>query len=266
MNNRYGIIFDCDGVLADTEMHGHLPAFNLAFKQLELPVRWTVEEYAVLVEIGGGKERLRSLFGEQGSLVDTKWNSSTEDRENLIKKIHLQKTSNYIEIVKQGAVPAREGVKRLVTEASQKGWRLAVASTSAEVSVRTILSHVLGSSLSASFSVFAGDIVPNKKPAPDIYQLAVSKGEFDIHRTIAIEDSGIGARAAIAAGLPCLVTVSTFTEQDDFTNTALVVSSLGDPGSERSLVLSNPSKVSVEEYVSLDVIHQLIDARGDSRL
>ena len=266
MSNGYGIIFDCDGVLADTEKHGHLPAFNLAFKQLDLPVQWTVDEYAVLLEIGGGKERLKSLFGETGALAGTKWNASSEDRESLITKIHLQKTDNYVEIVKQGAVPARSGVKRLVTEASQKGWRFAVASTSAEVSVRAILAHVLGPELSASFSVFAGDIVPKKKPAPDIYQLAVTKGEFDINRTIAIEDSGIGARAAIAAGLPCLVTVSTFTEQDDFTNAALVVSSLGDPGAEHSQVLNNPSKVLVKDCVSLDAIQQLIDVKRDSGL
>ena len=261
MSNGYGIIFDCDGVLADTEKHGHLPAFNLAFKQLDLPVQWTVDEYAVLLEIGGGKERLKSLFGETGALTDTKWNASSEDRESLITKLHLQKTDNYVEIVKQGAVPARSGVKRLVTEASQKGWRFAVASTSAEVSVRAILAHVLGPELSASFSVFAGDIVPKKKPAPDIYQLAVTKGEFDIDRTIAIEDSGIGARAAIAAGLPCLVTVSTFTEQDDFTDAALVVSSLGDPGAEHSRILSNPSKVTIEDCVSLNAIKELIDAK-----
>jgi beta-phosphoglucomutase-like phosphatase (HAD superfamily) len=163
--------------------------------------------------------------------------------------------------VKQGAVPARSGVKRLVSEASQKGWSFAVASTSAEVSVRAILAHVLGPELSVSFAVFAGDIVSKKKPAPDIYQLAVTKGEFDIERTIAIEDSGIGSRAAIAAGLPCLVTVSTFTEQDDFTDAALVVSSLGDPGAEHSRVLSNPSKVTIEDCVSLSAIKELIDAK-----
>ena len=261
MNKGYGIVFDCDGVLADTEKYGHLPAFNLAFKQLELPVYWTVEEYAVLLEIGGGKERLRSLFTESGDLANTKWSASSEDQESLISEIHLQKTSNYVEIVKQGAIPARPGIKRLVIEASQKGWRFAVASTSAEVSVRAILAHVLGPELSASVSVFAGDIVSKKKPAPDIYQLAVAKGEFYRERTIAIEDSGIGSRAAIAAGLPCLVTVSTFTEQDDFTDAALVVSSLGDPGVEHSRVLSNPSKVTIEDCVSLNAIKELIDAK-----
>ena len=36
---------DCDGVLADTERHGHLPAFNRTFREFGLPVQWSEEEY-----------------------------------------------------------------------------------------------------------------------------------------------------------------------------------------------------------------------------
>jgi beta-phosphoglucomutase-like phosphatase (HAD superfamily) len=39
------LIFDCDGVLADTERDGHLPAFNQTFEEFGLPVRWSEEEY-----------------------------------------------------------------------------------------------------------------------------------------------------------------------------------------------------------------------------
>jgi HAD superfamily hydrolase (TIGR01509 family) len=261
MKEEFGIIFDCDGVLADTEKFGHLPAFNLAFNQLELPVQWSVEEYAVLLEIGGGKERLQSLFKENGSLVKTKWDSTEESREELIAEIHKKKTKNYVEIVKQGAVPARPGIRRLVTEASKNGWRFAVASTSAEVSVRAILDHVLGSELAKSFSVFAGDVVAKKKPAPDIYQLAILNGGFEVERTVAIEDSGIGSQAAIAAGLPCLVTVSTFTKQDNFEGTDLVVSSLGEFDKEISEVLQNPLNINLIDYVSVDTIKQLIHSK-----
>ena len=96
MTVEYGIIFDCDGVLADTEKFGHLPAFNQAFTQLELPVQWTVEEYAILLEIGGGKERLKSLFTENGYLAKSPWNESEDSRSNLIAKLHTQKTKNYV--------------------------------------------------------------------------------------------------------------------------------------------------------------------------
>ena len=56
------LVFDCDGVLADTERDGYLPAFNATFAELGLPVRWSVEEYGRLLAIGGGKERLATLF------------------------------------------------------------------------------------------------------------------------------------------------------------------------------------------------------------
>ena len=59
---RYEIalIFDCDGVLADTERYGHLVAFNQTFEEFGLPVRWSVAEYQEKLKIGGGKERMAS--------------------------------------------------------------------------------------------------------------------------------------------------------------------------------------------------------------
>lgn len=260
MTSVNGIIFDCDGVLADTEKFGHLTAFNLAFKQLNLPIKWSVDEYAILLEIGGGKERLKSLFSDNGSLAETHWNESEDLRNNLIAKIHQQKTKNYIDIVEKGEIPARPGVKRLVSEAVQNGWKLGVASTSSEISVRAILNHVLGSELSLNFSVFAGDVVAKKKPAPDIYQLAISKGEFNLNRTIAIEDSGIGCRSAISAGLKCLVTISTFTANDDFTDAALVVSSLGETGMDASQVIKNPAQINLRDAVYIETIEQIINS------
>ncbi|CAN0425697.1 unnamed protein product, partial [Ectocarpus fasciculatus] len=54
------LIFDCDGVLADTERDGHRPAFNSAFKIKNLGAycRWSVELYGKLLSVGGGKERM----------------------------------------------------------------------------------------------------------------------------------------------------------------------------------------------------------------
>ena len=49
------LIFDCDGVLADTERDGHLPAFNQTFSEFAVPVHWSDAEYAEKVKIGGGK-------------------------------------------------------------------------------------------------------------------------------------------------------------------------------------------------------------------
>ena len=53
------LIFDCDGVIADTERFGHLPAFNQTFEEFGLPISWTEEEYAVKLKIGGVKSEWR---------------------------------------------------------------------------------------------------------------------------------------------------------------------------------------------------------------
>ena len=59
-----GLIFDCDGVLADTERYGHLPAFNATFQEYGLPVHWSEDDYALRLAIGGGKERMAGLFDD----------------------------------------------------------------------------------------------------------------------------------------------------------------------------------------------------------
>jgi HAD superfamily hydrolase (TIGR01509 family) len=224
----HALIFDCDGVLADTERDGHLPAFNSAFAHFELPVKWSVQEYGPLLAIGGGKERMSTLF--DGPLREAKFSLPPELRLSSLKRWHRFKTDEYIKLIESGAVPGRPGVRRLVREASDAGWLLAVASTSAHASVRAVLVHAVGEKLASLFRVFAGDDVAVKKPAPDIYSLALSELGTEPSRTMVIEDSGIGCRAALAAGLRVIVTVSTYTGSDDFTGASLVVSNL-DEGS-----------------------------------
>jgi beta-phosphoglucomutase-like phosphatase (HAD superfamily) len=65
-----------------------------------------------------------------------------------------------------------------------------------------------------------------------------------------IEDSRNGLLAAVGAELRCVVTVSSYTESEDFGEAALVVSSLGDPG-EPTRVIANPGGVSIGDEVTL---------------
>ena len=60
------LIFDCDGVLVDTERDGHRVAFNEAFARKGLAARWSVEEYGELLKVAGGKERMRRYFDTRG--------------------------------------------------------------------------------------------------------------------------------------------------------------------------------------------------------
>lgn len=251
------LIFDCDGVLADTEQHGHLPAFNETFRHFNVPEQWSVEDYGEKVKIGGGKERMRSILTpELAHRLDLPDENAVNE---ALLAWHKHKTAVYTALVESGTMPARAGIARIVHEAHAAGWTLAVASTSAEPAVRAVLTHAVGEELAQHFAVFAGDIVAHKKPAPDIYLLAVKTLGVDPDDVIVVEDSANGLRAALGAGLRTVVTTSGYTRNEDFTGASLVVTSLGDPdGGEASTVLSNTADVSVSALVSLSTLEAIL--------
>ena len=246
------LVFDCDGVLADTERYGHLPAFNATFEHFGLPVRWDEPEYGRRLAIGGGKERLASLFGDPGFTQAAGVPDDEPGRKALLAQWHLDKTARFTELVASGSVPARPGVARLIGEALEAGWTVAVASTSAEASVRAVLGHAVGPALAQRVPVFAGDVVPAKKPDPAIYLLAVERLGLDPADTLVVEDSRNGLLAATRAGLPCLVTVNGYTREEDFGEAVLVVSELGDPGRPGVEVLAARGRARPNGLVTLD--------------
>ena len=245
------LIFDCDGVLSDTERFGHLPAFNATFREFGLPVQWSESEYGELLRISGGKERMRSILTP--AFVEAAGLPADPDELALeVGRWHARKTAIYTDMVVQGRLPARPGVRRIIAAAQDAGWTLGVCSTSAEASVRAIVDHVAGPERAARFDlILAGDVVAHKKPAPDIYKLAVERLGVSPGSLLVIEDSRNGLLAAEAAGLRCLMTVNGYTEDEDTTEAVLVVSSLGDPGGEATTVLANRSAAEPGGWVSL---------------
>ncbi|MET0589732.1 MAG: HAD-IA family hydrolase [Naasia sp.] len=250
------LIFDCDGVLADTEQDGHLRAFNATFAEFGLPVRWSVEDYAHKVKIGGGKERMRSLL--TADFVEKTGLPRDEDGQAAaLADWHKRKTAIYTQLVDDGIMPARPGIKRIATEAADAGWTLVVCSTSAYPSVHSVLTHAVGAQLAERFTIFAGDVVPRKKPAPDIYLLALHELSLDADDVVVIEDSENGLRAALAAGLRTVVTVSSLTAEENFSGASLVVSSLGDRNGEPSVIISDPLDLGAEGYIGLECLDEL---------
>ncbi|MDI9891109.1 HAD-IA family hydrolase [Microbacterium sp. IEGM 1404] len=219
------LILDCDGVLADTELDGHLVAFNRTFEELGMPFRWSAEEYGPLLRIGGGKERLRAYLAQHPE-IDL---GTSEEVDDLVVRAHKRKSEIYVELVEGGALPGRPGIARIVTEALDAGWQVACASTSAEKSVEAVLASVVGPETRRRMAgVFAGDVVPAKKPAPDIYLLAAESLGRTADEIVVIEDSQSGAAAAAAAGMAHVVTVSHFTAEDEFPAAAVIVDVVGD--------------------------------------
>jgi HAD superfamily hydrolase (TIGR01509 family) len=222
------LFFDCDGVLVDTERDGHRISFNQAFEEKGLDVSWDVDLYGELLKIGGGKERMTHFFNKVG-WPPVVLQQDAKERAAFVAGLHRRKTELFMELIETGALPLRPGVSRLVDEALSNGVKVAVCSTSNEKAVSAIVRVMLGSERASSIQIFAGDVVPRKKPDPAIYQLAASSLSVEPARCVVVEDSGIGLTAAKAAGMVCIVTKSGYTEHEDFSLADAVFACIGDP-------------------------------------
>ncbi|KAF5836265.1 HAD-like domain-containing protein [Dunaliella salina] len=159
-----------------------------------------------------------------------------EERKKLIQELHLLKTDIFMQLIESGAMPLRPGVKRLIDEAIESDVPVAVCSTSNERAVSTIVQVLLGPEIAAKMRVFAGDIVPKKKPDPAVYLLAAKELGVNPQNCCVVEDSRIGMQAAKAAGMVCLVTKSSYTQDEDFSEADGVYAEIGEKGSEKFTV------------------------------
>mmetsp|Transcript_13473 Transcript_13473/g.18456 ORF Transcript_13473/g.18456 Transcript_13473/m.18456 type:complete len:309 (-) Transcript_13473:88-1014(-) len=222
------ILFDCDGVLVDTEKDGHRVSFNSAFRQRGLKCQWSVEEYGELVKTGGGKERMTKYFSNSPDKEPWASLTSTSVQAEYVLGLHLLKTELFMEMIDAGKLPLRPGVARLVSEAMEAGVTVAVCSTSNERAVENIVKVMLGPEVASAMRVFAGDCVPCKKPDPAIYLLAAQELGLDPTKCVVVEDSHIGLSAAKAANMRCIVTKSGYTEDEDFSQADAVFSHIGE--------------------------------------
>jgi HAD superfamily hydrolase (TIGR01509 family) len=223
MTQLRALVFDVDGTLAETERDGHRRAFNAAFVELGLAWHWDAEAYGVLLEVAGGKERLSHFATGQGL-------PRGSELDALLARLHRAKTRHYLALLATGNIGLRPGVARVLREAHARGLRLAIATTTTPDNVTMLLDRTLGADALRRFDVIAaGDVVPAKKPAPDIYCWVLERLALEPEHCIAIEDSAIGLRSARAAGLPTLVTHSYYTQHQDFSGALAVLDGLGEP-------------------------------------
>lgn len=220
--------FDQDGVIIDTERDGHRVSFNMTFKEYGFTDEWDVEYYHELLQIAGGKERMKHHWKTKGFSRPL----TEEEIDSLVKEMHKRKTAIFVELIESGKLPLRPGIRRFMKELMEAGIRIGVCTTSNEQAARAITEKILSD---IKFDiVLAGDVVKNKKPDPEIYNLALSRLGLQPEECFVVEDSKNGVKAAKAASMKTIVTTNHYTEKEDVNAGDVIVSSLGEPDGEKA--------------------------------
>jgi HAD superfamily hydrolase (TIGR01509 family) len=245
------LLFDVDGTLANTERDGHRVAFNAAFDEYGTGWHWDVELYGKLLAVTGGKERMKyyaSEFLHNENLPD--------NFEQLVPELHAAKTRHYTEMLSTGTIPLRPGVERLLQEARKQNLRLAIATTTTPENITALLENTLGSDSIGWFDVIAaGDIVPAKKPASDIYDFALREMHLEPAECLAIEDSHNGILSSMGAGIPTIITVNDYTHDHDFNGALLVLDNLGEPDQPFTVLQGEANNHTYVDCALLKALH-----------
>ena len=246
------LIFDVDGTLSDTERDGHRVAFNKAFDEFGIGWHWSVETYGELLAVTGGKERMKFYTESFLQAEDI-----PADIEAKIPELHQAKTRHYTKLLSTGAIPLRSGVERLINEARERGYRLAIATTTTPENVTALLEHTLGPESIGWFEVIAaGDIVPAKKPAPDIYDYALQEMQLSADECIAFEDSANGILSTMGADLTTIITINDYTREHDFSGACIVLDQMGEPDNGFRVISGDAGGASYLDCDLVEALHQ----------
>ena len=188
-----GVYWDLDGTIANTELEAHLPAFNYAFKDLDIDWNWDTDEYIQLLRINGGKNRIAH------------YSKSINDpfSDDLIIKIHERKQFHYLEIIKKNYVNLKIGVSRLINELHRKRIRQFIVTSSSRKQVDLLIEYLFNGFNPFEFVISSED-VELKKPNPLPYLKAVQLSGIDKNNSIVFEDSNPGLKSSLAANLPTI--------------------------------------------------------------
>ncbi len=252
MRELKAVFFDQDGVIIETERDGHRVSFNNAFKEFGLNIEWDVEFYHELLQVGGGKERIKFYFQKIG------FSNSDYDKdpEGFIKLLHTRKTELFIELIKAGKLPLRPGIRRLMEEINSRGVFLGICTTSNEKAAKAVKKYMLqGIKIDL---LLAGDVVKNKKPDPEIYQMALKESGVSSADAFVVEDSRIGVLAGKGAGIAVIATVNGYTKNENVSSADIVVDCLGDYKGVASNLLKSRKDDSFDGIITFDILESYL--------
>ena len=253
MANLRALIFDVDGTLAETERDGHRVAFNQTFQAAGLDWYWSAELYGELLHVAGGKERIQFYIEQYVPPLP-----NVRDWSVFIADLHRAKTRRYTTILKSGDIQLRPGVRRVLEAAREEKLILAIATTSRLENALALLETAIAPDAPNWFDVIAaGDIVPCKKPASDIYLYVLDKMALTADQCLVVEDTEHGLTAATGAGLKTIVTVNNYTQSQDFAKATAVLNHLGEPDEPFEVLAGQATS---QAYFDLDMATSLLVA------
>ena len=218
------LLWDVDGTLAETE-EAHRHAFNRTFAEFGLPWEWSQAKYRQLLKVTGGVERITHFV-----MTDRPKDAEAAGFAEMVKALHKAKTVHYVAAMERGEIQLRPGVERLLTEAREAGMRLAISTTTSPANVSALINNSRDAVRMDWFEVVgAGNIVPKKKPAPDIYQWTLAQLDLPPGQCVALEDSRNGLFSALGAGIPTVITYSSYTDDQTFEGALAVADCFGEP-------------------------------------
>lgn len=249
------LLFDVDGTLADTESHGHLPAYNRAFRDLDLGWEWSPGLYRDLLSVPSGRERIAHYMDHYKPGLGKHEPETPDDQAEWVRTIHERKSDCFRQRLQEGRIPLRDGVERLLVQAHDAGLDIAIVTNASRATLQPFLEYALGQRLRGYIkTIVSGEQVAHKKPAPDLYRAACDRIQCQPAECVAIEDSAMGLESAHAAGIPAVVTVNEDTSADSLAHASLVVDSLGEPDKPVRVIKSPGFELA---YVDLPVMQRL---------
>jgi HAD superfamily hydrolase (TIGR01509 family) len=203
MTQDRAVIFDCDGVLLDSEPIG-LEALHRAVKTFQLPFkRDELKRFCGITD----HESLRTMCKESHMDIDEK---------AFIDK----KNEYYLEILENDGVKPFPGVRELLEDLTISRVKVAVASSAPRTKV---LAGLISNNLLEYFNaVVTGDDIARGKPMPDIFLKAAE--QLGVHATdcIVVEDTVVGVLAGMAATMKVYAVTNTF-PAEAFTDYSCIV-------------------------------------------
>jgi putative hydrolase of the HAD superfamily len=206
-SDAYAVIWDMDGVLVDSESY-HFEAHKQALYEQGITLNKDYYiHHGVAVDVA---VFYREIFAEQGKPYD----------DAMFVKVHYRKLALYQTMQRSQGIKLIQPAYSIVKKLYNRGLLMAVAS---QVDREEVVRNLRNTGLLEFFPIIVagGDFGLPKKPAPHIYNKAIELMNVKKTSTVAIEDSSVGARSAVTAGITCLVTPNEYTKDHAFPQEAI---------------------------------------------